>query len=86
MSRLLTAVAILALICVPCAMSAQGRPKQSVVTPRVLATMGAEKAKAKVKGPLASRIGLAPRKGFARTTPVGGGFSKVSVAEAKKIR
>ena len=85
MLRLVTGAAILALVCAPYAIKAQGRATQAVVvTPKVLATMGA--AKAKVKGPLARHVGLSPRKGIVRTTPTGGGYSKVSVSEAKKIR
>ena len=83
--RLVIGAAIIALVCAPCAMKAQGRPTQIVVvTPKALATMGA--AKAKTKGPLGRHVGLSPRKGIVRTTPTGGGFSKVSVSEAKKIR
>lgn len=83
--RLVSGAAIIALVCAPCAMKAQGRATQTVVvTPKVLATMGAGKAKA--KGPLGRHVGLLPRKGIVRTTPTGGGFSKVSVSEAKKIR
>ena len=83
--RLVIGAAIIALVCAPCAMKAQGRPTQIVVvTPKALATMGA--AKAKAKGPLGRHVGLSPRKGIVRTTPTGGGFSKVSVSEAKKIR
>jgi hypothetical protein len=84
MLRLFTGAAILALVCIPCGIKAQVRPKQSVVTPTVLATMAATKTK--TKGPLARHVGLSPRKGVVRTTPAGGGFSKVSVSEAKKIR
>jgi hypothetical protein len=84
MLRLVTGAAILALVCVPCTMTAQGRPKQSVLTPTALATMAATKTR--TKGPLARHIGLSPRKGIVRTTPTGGGFSKISVSEAKKIR
>ncbi len=84
MLRLVTGAAIMALVCVPCAMNAQGRPKQSVLTPSVLATMAATKTK--TKGTLGRHVGLSPRNGIVRTTPTGGGFSKVSVSEAKKIR
>ena len=84
MSKLLTGAAIVALVCAPCTMKAQGRPKQSAVTPSVLATMAATKTN--TKGPLGRHVGLSPRKGIVRTTPTGGGFSKVSVSEAKKIR
>ena len=85
--RFVIGAAIIALVCAPCAMKAQGRATQTVVvTPKVLATMGTAKAKAKAEGPLGRHVGLLPRKGIVRTTPTGVGFSKVSVSEAKKIR
>jgi hypothetical protein len=87
MLRLVTGAAIIALVCAPCAMQAQAGARATqtvVVTPKVVATMGASKAKA--KGPLGRHVGLSPRKGMVRTTPTGVGFSKVSVSEAKKIR